>query len=260
MRQLSLGPTTLTVRAFVVDRPVGVYLHVHGGGWVTGAADQQDARLAKTAAEGNVIVLSLDYRLAPEHPHPAARDDCVSAARWLLEHAESEWGVGSLLIGGESAGAHLAALALLELRRERGTTGFNGALLSYGVYDLGMTPSQRRSRGPGLVLSREDLEWFYSCYVPGLSPDRRRHPTVSPLYADLSGLPQALFLVGTSDILCDDTVFMAARWEVASSNATLLLLPESPHGVLSHPTRISEAAASEQTAYIRSACGRAAPS
>ena len=93
------------VRVFVPDQVEGVYLHIHGGGWAFGSADGQDERLWRLAEQARLVVVSVEYRLAPEHPFPAGPDDCEAAARWLVDHAEAEFGTQRLLIGGESAGA-----------------------------------------------------------------------------------------------------------------------------------------------------------
>src|SRR5690606_24582730 len=130
-------------RTIVGERVDAVYLHIHGGGWVLGAADQQDVLLQRIAEGAGVAVVSVDYRLAPEHPFPAAPDDCAAAASWVLENAASEWGTERLLVGGESAGAHLTALTLLRLRDRMGAPdAVSAANLVFGAYDLSMTPSQ----------------------------------------------------------------------------------------------------------------------
>ena len=136
--------------------PTGVYLDIHGGGWVIGRARMSDqANLALVDAFG-LATVSVDYRLAPEHPYPAPPDDCEAAAAWLVENAAAEFGTERLLIGGGSAGAHLTAVTLLRLRDRHGYTGFLGANLVYGVYDLSMTPSQRLGVGPEGGLARDD--------------------------------------------------------------------------------------------------------
>src|SRR3954451_12096078 len=83
------------------------YLHVHGGGWARGGPDRQDQTLLRFARAAGVAVVAVDYRLAPAHPHPAGVDDCVAALRWLAAHGEREVGAARLIVGGESAGAHL---------------------------------------------------------------------------------------------------------------------------------------------------------
>jgi acetyl esterase/lipase len=232
------GP--IPTRCFVPDRIDAVYLDIHGGGWCIGDAKSGDANNWELAQAANVAVLSIDYRLAPEHPSPAGPDDCEAAALWLLDHAASEWGTDRLLIGGASAGAHLSALTLLRLRDKHGQDAvdhFVGANQVFGAYDLGMSPSQRASAG-ALVIPLDVLEACYANFLPGLDREARRAPEHSPLYADLHGLPPALFTVGTLDPLFDDSLFMAARWEAAGNGAELAVYPESVHGFPAFPTEL----------------------
>jgi acetyl esterase/lipase len=242
------------VRVFVPDRVEGVFLHIHGGGWVLGTADQQDLRLWSLATEASMAVVSVDYRLAPEHPYPAGPDDCEDVALWLVERAQDEFGSSRLTIGGESAGAHLAVLTLLRLRDRHGIRDrFAAANLVYGVYDMSMTPSVRRWGDRNLVLSTPTMAWFTDLFLPGMSAEERRSPDVSPLYADLSGLPPALFVVGTLDPLLDDTLFMDARWRAAGIESRLLLYQEAVHGFNSFPIRIAQEANEAQMEFLRDA-------
>lgn len=240
------------LRCISPSHPEGVYLHMHGGGWVLGAADQQDLLLQRIAYQANVAVVSVEYRLAPEHPFPAAVDDCEAAATWLIAQAKAEWGTERLLIGGESAGAHLAALTLLRIRdRISSTPPFLGANLVFGVYDLGMSPSQRLWGNRNLVLSTSILNWFYDCFVPQRSPEQRRDPLISPLYASLNNLPPALFVVGAHDPLLDDSTFMAARWASAGNEGTLAVYSEGIHAFTSLPTHLADQALDQQIRFIR---------
>ena len=157
------GP--LTLRIFAPEQARGIYLHIHGGGWVFGRAHLQDARNEQIARNCDAVVISVDYRLAPEHPYPAALDDCEAAARWVVEHGTAEFGVTQLVIGGESAGAHLSATTLLRMRDRHGFTGCAGVNLVYGVYDLSMTPSQRNWGTRSLVLSTPIMHWFCDRFV-----------------------------------------------------------------------------------------------
>ena len=235
------GPAgEVPVRMIVPAEVNGVYLHVHGGGWTLGAADQQDALLDYLATRLGVAVVSVDYRLAPEHPYPAGPDDCEAVARWLLRHAASEFGSERLLIGGESAGAHLAVATLLRLRDRDGGHGFAGANLVYGCYDLTLTPSVRRWGARNLVLSTPIIEWFTDHFVPDRA--RRADPDVSPLYADLRGLPPAHFTVGTEDPLLDDTLFLHARWLAAGNAASLFVAPGGMHGFDAFPHELAKRA------------------
>lgn len=241
----------ITVRTCVPEVVRGVYLHLHGGGWVLGGADQQDPLLSLLATSAKVAVVSVEYRLAPEHPFPAGPDDCESAACWLVEHAQREFGTARLLIGGESAGAHLSALTLLRMRdHHHAASAFVGANLVFGAFDLGMTPSQRNWGERNLILSTPIMQWFYDLFTPGLTAAERRDPSISPLWADLRGLPAALFSVGTLDPLLDDSLFMAARWQAAGNAAELLVYPESIHGFHAFPTGIAQMAIAAQLAFV----------
>jgi len=218
----------------------GVFLHLHGGGWALGAADHQDPLLVAVADTLGVVAVSVEYRLAPEHPFPAGPDDCEAAARWLVEHCDAEFGTRRLLIGGESAGAHLAALTLVRLRDHHGITGaFAGANLVFGVYDVGQTPSARLWGQRPLVINTPMMRWFADMFTPGMTDEERRAPEVSPLYAPLEAMPPALFTVGTLDPLLDDSLFMAARWRAAGGRAELLVFPESMHGFIAFPNAIA---------------------
>ncbi len=231
----------------------GVYLHIHGGGWTLGAAHHSDIANWALARHCRVAVLSIDYRLAPEHPYPAGPDDCEAAAVWLAEHAKSEFGSDTLLIGGESAGANLSLTTLLRMRDRHGFRGFAGANLVYGMYDLGMTPSVRRWGSRNLVLSTPIIEWFLDHFLP--DRERRSDPDPSPLHADLSGLPPAHLSVGTLDPLLDDTLFLHSRWLAAGSEASLFVAPGGIHGFDQFPTPLARRARGEVERFFERLLG-----
>jgi acetyl esterase/lipase len=229
------GPMRL--RTFVPDQVDAVFLHIHGGGFVTGSPEMTDLLHEPLSKELNLAFASVDYRLAPEHPYPAGPDDCEAAALWLLDHAEREFGSARLLIGGESAGAHLAACTLLRMRdRHDAVEPFGGANLVFGWYDLSGTPSQHGNPERPDLLSVELIRYFADLFTAGRSTEERRDPDISPLYADLHGLPPALFTVGADDHLVDDTLLMAARWQLAGNETELLVYPETPHGGIGMPS------------------------
>jgi acetyl esterase/lipase len=245
----------IRLRTFVPPGDVdGIYLHLHGGGWTLGAANQQDVALWRMATEASVAVVSVEYRLAPEHPFPAGPDDCEAAAVWLVENAKAEFGSDRIVIGGDSAGGHLAALTLLRLRDRHGITEpFVGANLVFGAFDLSMTPSQLRWGDRNLVLSTPIMAWFYDCFLPDVNVADRRDPEISPLYADLTGMPPALFTVGERDPLLDDSLFMAARWEAAGNRADLRVYPEAIHGFVLFPSGLASMANDAQVEFVRKA-------
>ena len=204
----------------------GIYFHVHGGGFVVGGAHHHDPMLERLADSTGMTVASVEYRLAPEDPYPAGPDDCEAAVLWLLEHGPAELGGDPIAIGGESAGAHLAAVTLLRLRDRHDLTPFRAALLTYGLYDLRGTPTSRSFGDRPLILSTPLIEWMVEQFLQGTPAD---DPDVSPLFADLAGLPTALFTVGELDPLLDDSLFMAARWQAAGSGCRLDVWPGAIH-------------------------------
>jgi acetyl esterase len=226
------GPAgKLDLRIIAPDKPRGIFFHIHGGGWSIGTSDQLDPVLERFAGNAGMACVSLEYRLAPEHPYPAAPDDCEAAALWIVREGTKRFGTTKLSIGGESAGGHLSAVTLLRLRDKHKITPFSAALLNYGCFDLGMTPSARRWGDEKLVLNTPSIVGFRKCFLPpGID---MTDPDVSPLYADLRGMPAALFSVGTRDALLDDTLFMAPRWLAAGNVAELAIYPGACHGFVS---------------------------
>lgn len=224
------------------DRSVrAVHLDLHGGGWSIGDAQAADFRNQHYADETGSVVVSANYRLAPEHPYPAGPDDAEAAAAWVLEHGEAEWGTARASIGGGSAGAHLTALSLIRLRDRLGADAvarFELAIFEAGCFDLGLTPSARASED-ALMIPRSVTESCLGYFLPGLDAEARRSPEYSPLYADLRGLPPALFIVGTADPMLDDSAFMHARWLAAGNDAELAVYPDCVHGFTSMPTELA---------------------
>ena len=220
--------------------PTGMFLHIHGGGWMVGAADQQDPMLERIADNTGLIALSVDYRLAPESPYPAAQDDCEAAALWLVSNGQNTLGANRFLIGGESAGAHLSVTTLMRLRDRHGLTPFAGAALEAGCYDLRLTPSARNWGAEKLVLNTRDIRMFIGHFIP--ADQDLETPDISPLLGDLSGMPPALFTVGTRDALVDDSTMMASRWLAAGNRAELAVWPGGCHAFTLFPGGLSEAA------------------
>jgi acetyl esterase/lipase len=241
----------IPLRVIAPENPRGVYLHIHGGGWVLGGADMQDPLLERMVDKTGLAVVSVEYRLAPEHPYPAGPDDCETAALWLARNAKAEFGCEVLTIGGESAGGHLSAVTLLRMRDRHGFTGFRGANLVYGAYDLSLTPSQRQFGDERLVLRTADIVQFYNAFLPEAGD--RRDPDISPLYARLHGMPPALFSVGTADALLDDTLFMHGRWLAAGNAAELAIYPGGAHGFTLFPNALAERAEARSVGFLRRA-------
>ena len=192
------------------DGPFPVHVHYHGGGWVIGDLETHDADCRELCRLAQVVVVAVDYRLAPEHPYPAAVDDCYAATRWASEHAEDIGGrPGAVSVGGDSAGGNLAAV-VSQMARARGGPDINFQLLIYPVTDAAMDTPSHDENAEGYMLTREGMQWFWNLYCP--DPGRRKEPFASPLRADdLSDLPPALVMTAEFDPLRDEGEAYARR-------------------------------------------------
>lgn len=218
-------------------RPVGggakpLLVFYHGGGFVIGNLDSHDAICRLTCRDGDIAVLSVDYRLAPEHPAPAALDDAFAAFRWAHDHAAELGGIpGRVAVGGDSAGGNLAAAVALLARDEGGPA----PILQWLIYPVTDQTAQTRSRtlfGDGFLLTKHDIEWFTSQYV-GTSKLDPTDPRVSPLLAgDLSGLPPALVVVAGFDPLRDEGELFAAALRDAGVVVDLRRMRSLTHGFI----------------------------
>jgi acetyl esterase/lipase len=166
-------------------------------------------------------------------------DDCETAAAWLLESNDPNLNSGPVFMSGDSAGAHLAACALLRLREHPlQFSRIAGAVLRYGVYDFAGTPSVRAG-AKTLILDGPGLRRGLAALTPGLTDEERLAPGLSPLYADLRKLPPALFIAGQSDVLRDDSILFSERWGASGNVAELVLVPDAPHAFDRLPTRVA---------------------
>jgi len=226
------GETPIPIRIYTPDgeRLRAGLLFAHGGGWASGSIEAADGHCGDMAAGADVVVVSVDYRLIPEHPFPAGLDDVRTALTWLAAHAE-ELGVdvARLAIGGESAGANLAAAAAI-MARDAGGPQLQLQLFEVAVLDLTDTMTESRTE----VLEQmpdfaHSLEAVRDAYVAaGADP---HDPRVSPLLApDLSGLPTTLLLAAEVDPIRDDSAAYAARLTAAGVTARSRTFPGIVHG------------------------------
>jgi acetyl esterase len=197
-----------------------VLVWYHGGGWVLGSIEHDDPTARRLCVGAGVIVISVDYRLAPENPYPAAVDDAYAAAVWAWQNAARYGGdQARIAIGGVSAGANLAAAVTL-LSRDRGGTAFRHQLLVVPVTDCRMQTASHAENADGYMLTRASMEWFYDHYAPA-GVDRAQ-PSLSPLLAeDHAGLPPADIHVAEYDPLRDEGEAYAAALEAAGVPVTL---------------------------------------
>jgi acetyl esterase/lipase/predicted ester cyclase len=243
----------LALRIFTPDVPVrAAMLRIHGGGWAAGAPEDDDVLNDRLARACGIAVISPGYRLTPEATIADQIADTLAAADWLAEHSAARFGTEALLIGGISAGAHLAAATLLALR-DTGHPAYGrvlAACLDCGAYDLGGTPSALTATDDTLVLRRELIDGLLETGLPGLSADQRRAPELSPALADLPDLPPALFTVGGLDPLRDDSLLMAARWQLAGNRADLDVWPRAAHAFTNMATPLGDLAFTRTADWI----------
>jgi epsilon-lactone hydrolase len=198
-------------------------LYLHGGAYRMGAPSTYRHFTWRIADAAQARLLAIDYRLAPEHPFPAALDDAVAAYRWLLK---SGIDARTITVMGDSAGGGLALALLLKLRDDRLPLCAAAVALSPWT-DLGLTgPSLTLNAQADPMLNSEDLPRYAADYLCGANPS---HPYASPLYGDPSRLPPILIHVGSDEILRDDAVRMAARLQEAKSAVELEVWPRMPH-------------------------------
>jgi acetyl esterase/lipase len=199
-------------------RPAGVpestrlpaYVYFHGGGWVIGDLETHDVLCRQLTAASAASVVSVDYRLAPEHKFPAAADDAWAATRWIVAHA-AELGLdaGRLAVGGDSAGGNLAAVAAL-MARDAGGPAIRQQVLIYPVTDVMREMGSYADFAEGYMLTRDSMRWFIAHYLR--SRDDARDWRVSPLRVpSLAGLPPALIVTAGFDPLRDEGEMYAGR-------------------------------------------------
>lgn len=222
-------------------KPKATFMHVHGGGWVLQSHEDFDPLLKRLATEGELAVVSVGYRLAPEDPFPAGPNDCYDVVDWLAANAEHHFGAPLRFISGESAGGHLSVLSALHLLSlPQPYLGVKGLVLHFGAYDLSALPAWKNFK-EDIVLPQDVMSKYIDVFVPQhkQDPGFLKRPEVSPMYADLKKfqgqLPAALFTCGTVDPLLDDTVFFGTKWMTTGAETYIKIFPGQPHGFLGMP-------------------------
>jgi acetyl esterase len=200
----------------------------HGGGYVKGGLDESDVFCRRLAVTTRHAVVSVDYRLAPEYPFPAAVDDALASAAWLSSYA-NELGAhaGPLVVSGESAGGNLAAVTCLRARADS-RLAIRSQVLLQPVLDFTLSCASMTLSASECLVPRDDLEWYYRTYYGGSD---RKSPDVSPLFApDLAGLPTALIVTAEYDTLRDEGAKYAGRLQNAGVDVRCTCYPGMVHG------------------------------
>ena len=215
---LALPGRNLDARLYHPGGTPALMVFFHGGGWVVGSIHSHDQLCAHVAARSGVAILSVDYRMAPEHPFPAPVDDAYDALVWAAAHGdELACDVTRLAVGGDSAGAHLAAVAAITAR-DRGTPRLKYQWLVYPTVDpLSNLPSCTEcAGGPGLTLA--DMEWFWTQF--GADAHARDYRVAPSRAATHAGLPPAYVIVAEADLLRDEGEHYAAQMQRAGVAVT----------------------------------------
>jgi acetyl esterase len=202
----------------------------HGGGWVVGSIESHDRLCRVLADEASVIVMSIDYRLAPEHPFPAAADDAIAATRWVLANAASlGLDAGKIAVGGDSAGGNLAAVASLALRDDDRRPAYQ--MLLYPATDMTRSMPSHGLFRDGFFLGSAAVDWYLGHYLS--DPADEKNPRASPIFAsDVARLPPAFVLTAGFDPLRDEGQAYAERMQKAGVAVEYLCAEGQMHGFL----------------------------
>lgn len=224
------GPVGLRIYRPEGDGPLPVVAWTHGGGWVSGSLDGYDGLCRALANAAGAVVASIDYRLAPEHPFPAALEDVLAAVRWLAAHAGELGGDGErILVAGDSAGGNLSAVCARRLRDEGGPA-LRGQVLIYPVCDSATDTPSFAENAEGWHLAAEDMRRYWRLYLDGADG---AVPDASPLRVpDFAGLPSAYVLTLERDVLRDEAEAYASALRRAGVPVEHRRHDDSVHGVL----------------------------
>lgn len=225
------GPLRVRITAPAGPGPFPVLVYYHGGGWVIGSIETHDLVCRSLTNAADCVVVSVDYRLAPEHPYPAAVDDAYAAAVWVAEHArELNADPSRLAVGGDSAGGNLAAAVALKAR-DCGAPHVALQVLIYPIMNCDFASPSYVENAEGYMLTRDTMIWFWNHYIPDLA--RRTEPYASPLRATgLSNLAPALVQTAEYDPLRDEGEAYAARLAAAGVPVTFTRYDGMIHGFL----------------------------
>ncbi len=255
------GPSgEIPVRVYTPEAggPLPMLLFCHGGGWVVGNLDMGENICLSLAEKTPCMVISVDYRLAPEHPFPAGLNDCYAALQWAAERGGSLGGdPGRIAVAGESAGANLVAASTL-MSRERGGHAPVFQVLFYPALNLAdFNARSHREFGEGFLLARADMEATRALYAPDVK--MWSNPYVSPLLAsDLRGLPPALVITSGCDPLRDDGEAYAKRLQDAGVPVRYICYEDMVHAFLYFfaSSKSAKSALEEASSALRTAFGK----
>ena len=242
-------------------RSLPVLVYLHGGGWVAGSIETHDPFCRLLSALAGISIVAVEYRLAPEHPHPAALEDAETVLHWAAAHA-AEWGADAkrLALGGDSAGGHLAAVVAMRWLIGRAEPALRAQMLLYPVTDH---PSGHHGsyaeNGTGFGLEAETMRWYWELYAPKTNPD---DPAISPLRGPVfPELPPTLVATAQYDVLRDEGMAYARKLQDSGVAVTHLHAADMHHNFPAGPATVarfpqSDRALGEIAAWLRQTLGR----
>jgi acetyl esterase len=241
------------------EAPTGLVVYFHGGGFCIGSVGVMDNVARELAWCPGATVVSVDYRLAPEHPYPAGLDDCEAVTRWVLANASRlDASPDRVAVAGESAGGNLAAAVALRLRADAGPAPLAGQVLMYPSVDTMASSHRSREQFDGVVLHRSTRDWFWRCYSAGR--DLTGDPFAAPVRAEsLAGLPPAIVVLGGCDPLRDEGRLYARRLRDDGVAVEEHCYGGQPHGFVNFGLPAAEEALGRVGAWLRSAFTASTP-
>ena len=234
--------------------PFPVLVWLHGGGWVLGDLESADPTARHLTVGAGCVVVSVDYRLAPETKFPGAADDCYAATLWTAQNASRlNADARRMAVGGDSAGGNLAAV-VAHMARDRGTLDLTFQLLVYPVTERRFTTTSYQQYADGHLLTKDGMQWFWEHYLK--DPADAFHPYAAPLCAkDFDNLPAALVITAECDPLCDEGEAYAQRLQAAGIPTTYSCYSGMIHGFFGMPAALDKGmqAIQEASAALRQA-------
>jgi len=230
VRLLAFQNYALRVYRPVRDETLPALVYFHGGGWTIGDLDTHDVLCRQLAVGARCVVVSVDYRLAPEHPFPAAVDDCFAATRYVADYAD-KLNISSIAVGGDSAGGNLAATVALLGVGDWSISGLVFQLLIYPATDQRCATASHERNGQGYLLTREAIEYFRRAYLPNEKDwtDWRASPLLAK---NLAYVPPAMVITAGYDPLLDEGCAYAERLSAAGVKVTYREYPDMVHGFI----------------------------
>lgn len=229
------------------EGPFPALVYYHGGGWVIGAVEMFEAANRLVATEANAVVVSVDYRLAPENPYPTPIEDCYAALEWVAEHAlDINVDPAKISVGGDSAGGNLSTVIAKKALDNKGPA-IQSQVLIYPVTNLEFDTESYNEFAQGFGLDRDLMKWFGIHYVG--NEKLYNEPDVSPLkYDSVKGLPPAIIIAAENDVLKDEGVAYAEKLKQDGVNVEYELIPGVVHGYYSNMDFFAEE--TKQTAQL----------